>query len=58
MALMSAERAGDRLARDMADRGTLLATYGRLARLPVEIEEIELRSLTYTFGPAFTRVTT
>lgn len=57
MALMSADCPGARLAR-MANRGTLLATYGRLAGLPVEIEELELRRLTYAFSPAFTRVST
>lgn len=42
----------------MTDCGTEPGTYGRLAGLPVEIEEIELRHLTYTFSPALTRVTT
>lgn len=57
MTLMWADR-GDRFGARMVDRVRLPGTYGRLAGLPVEVEEIELRRLTYTFAPMFTRVTT
>jgi len=42
----------------VTDRGTVPGTCGRLAGLPVVIDEINVRRLTYAFSPGFTRITT